>query len=371
MDRRTSQIFVLDLSGYTNATFLNDSTVLFYRGNGHIHRNLTNISMNLRTRKRNAAVLHAEQESAFVTVSIQDGFLFMELQSPGQGGDGGQRVSTVSVSSRRTLSDGRWHSVHLFMAAPWAHTSRWTLVLDDEVDEASTSGSPGGNLDFLRQGVDIFLGGLAPDAGWSLAGCLGTVELGGIALPYFSSSDVNFPRLQEEQFTQASLTPPLLGCSGGPVCRPNPCLNGGECHDFFNSYNCSCADGWAGRHCSFFTDTCASAPCVHGNCSVSGPTYECTCDFGYGGVDCEQEVDMCENHLCAHGGTCLHGPDRYACLCPENYTGPLCKYVTAAQRTRPPGRWGKDSDEGHTKVHVDFFGHLKHRTIETTQTRDR
>ncbi|XP_029939115.1 protein crumbs homolog 1 isoform X2 [Salarias fasciatus] len=316
---------------YTNATFLNENTVMSYRGNGFISRNLTNISLNLRTRKRNAAILHAEKGSAFITVSVQDGLLFMELQSTPTdhsevGGEDGRvrSVSTVSLSSRRTVSDGEWHNVHLFMAAPWAQTSRWTLVLDEEVEEATTSRSQGGNLDFLRQEVDIFLGGLAPDAGWSLAGCLGTVELGGIALPYFTSSDVNLPRLQEETFVRMSLHPPLVGCSGASVCEPNPCLNGGECQDLFNTYNCSCTEGWAGRHCNFFRDTCASNPCVHGNCSINGLTYECACDFGYAGVDCEEEVDVCENHLCAHGGTCLHGPDRYACLCAENYTGPLC-----------------------------------------------
>lgn len=253
----------------------------------------------------------------------------MELQSTprvdGEETGGEEEMSTVSLSSQRSVSDGEWHSVHLFMAAPWAHSSRWTLVLDEDIDEASTSTHQGGNLDFLKQGVDIFLGGLAPDTGWSLTGCLSTVELGGIALPYFSSSDVNFPRLQEEQFIQTSQHPSLLGCSGAPVCQQNPCQNGGECQDLFNSYNCSCAEGWAGRRCNFFTDTCASNPCVHGNCSVNGLTYECTCEFGYAGVNCEEEVDMCNNHLCAHGGTCLHGPDRYACLCPENYTGTFCK----------------------------------------------
>ena len=300
--------------------------MLSFRGNGQITRNLTNLSLNLRTRRRNTAVLHAEKGSAFITVSVQDGFLFMELQSATTvGASEEEAVSTLSLSSQRSVSDGEWHSVQVFMATPWAHTSRWTLVLDEEIEAASTSRGRGGNMDFLKQGVDIFLGGLSPDSGWSLAGCLGTVELGGIALSYFSSSDVNFPRLQEEQFIGTSLHSPLLGCGGAPVCRPNPCLNGGECQDHFNTYNCSCAEGWAGRRCDFFTDTCATGPCVHGNCSVHGQTYECTCEFGYAGVDCEEEVDMCEEHLCAHGGTCLHGPDRYACLCPENYTGPLCK----------------------------------------------
>ncbi|KAK2835309.1 hypothetical protein Q5P01_015793 [Channa striata] len=313
---------------YANATFLNDSTVLSYRGNGHISRNLTVVSLNLRTRKRNAAVLHAEKGSAFVTLSVQDGFLFVELQSPisddSEEDERRDAVSTVSLSSWRTVSDGEWHNVHVFMATPWAETSQWTLVLDEDVEEARTSRSHGGNLDFLRDGVDILLGGLAPDAGWSFVGCLSTVELGGIALPYFSSSDVNLPRLQDERFIQTSRRPPLLGCGGAPMCEPNPCMNGGECHDLFNTYNCTCAEGWAGRRCDFNINTCASDPCVHGNCSVNGLSYACACEVGYAGVDCEEEVDMCENHLCAHGGTCLHGPDRYSCLCPENYTGPLC-----------------------------------------------
>lgn len=321
------QIFSSDLPGYSNATFLNDSTVLSYRGNGHVSHNLTSLSLNVRTRKRNAAILHAEEGSTFITVSVQDGFLFMELQSTygNDTGEGREVGSTVILRSRSTISDGEWHSAHFFMTLPWARTSRWTLVLDDEIEEASTSTSQGGNLDFLRQGVDIFLGGLAPDMGWSLAGCLGTVELGGIALSYFSSSEVNLPRLQEEQFIQTSPHAPLIGCSGASVCEPNPCLNGGGCQDLFNKYNCSCAQGWAGRRCDFLLDTCALNPCVHGNCSGNGLTYECACELGYAGVNCEEEVDMCDNHLCAHGGTCLHGPDRYACLCPENYTGPLCK----------------------------------------------
>ncbi|XP_056893296.1 protein crumbs homolog 1 isoform X5 [Takifugu flavidus] len=310
---------------YANATFLNDSTVLTYRGNGQISRNLTSLSLNLRTRKRNVAVLHAESGSAFITLSVQDGFLFLELQSTTEEGrDEAGAVSTISLSSRSGVSDGEWHSVQLFMVTPWAPTSRWTLVLDEKIEEASVSRTKGGNLDFLREEVDIFLGGLAPDAGWSLSGCLSTVELGGIALPYLGPSEVNLTRSQEEQFVQTSPRPPLLGCSGAPVCDSNPCLNGAECRDLFNAFDCSCVDGWSGRRCDFFTDTCASGPCVHGNCSVRGLTYECACDFGFAGVDCNEKVDVCETHRCANGGTCLHGPDRYACLCPENFTGPLC-----------------------------------------------
>lgn len=311
---------------YANATFLNDSTVLTYRGSTHIQRNITNLSLNMRTRKRNAAILHAENGSSFITLSVQEGYLFLELQSTSADkmADKNQEVATVSLSSQRLVSDSEWHNVHLFMSAPWAESSRWTLVLDGEIEEASTSKTQGGNLDFLKQGVDIFLGGLAPDSGWSLAGCLSTVELGGIALPYFTPSDVNLPRLQQDQFVLTSLNAPLLGCFGASVCEPNPCLNGGQCQDLFNWFNCTCVGGWAGRRCDLYVDTCASNPCLHGNCSVQGLSYECSCEWGYVGVDCEEEVDMCENHLCANGGTCLRGPHTYSCLCPNNYTGPFC-----------------------------------------------
>ncbi|MED6278636.1 hypothetical protein CHARACLAT_025961, partial [Characodon lateralis] len=319
---------------YSNATFLNNNTVIAYRGNGHIFRNITNVSLTLRTRKRNAAILHAEKGSSFITLSVQDGVLFLELQSSSGGLSGlededkevikEEVMSSVSLSSKKSIIDGEWHTVHLFMVAPWAQSSRWSLVLDDEIEEASISRSQGSNLNFLREGVDIYLGGLAPNTGWSLVGCLGTVELGGIALPYFRSSEVNLPRLQKEQFVQTSSEPALPGCSGAPMCEPSPCLNNGQCQDLFNTYNCTCAEGWAGRRCNVLIDTCASRPCVHGNCTVNGFTYECTCEFGYTGVDCEEEVDVCENHMCANGATCLHGPEKYACLCAENYTGSLC-----------------------------------------------
>ncbi|KAM6962533.1 LOW QUALITY PROTEIN: protein crumbs homolog 1 [Aplochiton taeniatus] len=301
----------------SNATFLEGSSVLAFRGNGFISRVLGSLSLSLRTRKRHAAILHAEKGPEFVTLSVQDGLLFLELQS-------GQGSSPVSLASRRNVSDGEWHSAHLFMATPWVPTSQWTLVLDEETEEASTSEAEGGNLDFLREGVDILLGGLGLEAGWNLAGCLGTVEVGGVALPYFNATEVNLPRVQQEQFVRHSPSPPLSGCRGSSVCEPDPCRNGGECLDLFNMFNCSCVEGWAGRHCDFFTDTCAADPCVHGNCSVNGRTYECACEFGYAGADCEEEVDVCERHMCANGATCLHGIDKYACLCAENYTGPYC-----------------------------------------------
>ncbi|KAG7248001.1 hypothetical protein CRUP_010163, partial [Coryphaenoides rupestris] len=326
---------------YGNVSILNDSSVLRYQGNGHISRDITSLSLSLRTRTRHAVLLHAERGSAFITVSLQDGLLCVELQSHVGGEQEEQKeeeeeeeeLSAVSLKSRRLVSDGEWHSVELFMTAPWTQRPRWSLVLDGDTDQASTSaasGAGGGSsLNFLRRDVDIFLGGLAPGTGWGLVGCLGPVELGGVTLPYFPvapSPPAAQQQEEEEGFVRTSGAPPRAGCTGAAVCQPNPCLNGGLCRDLFNLHRCGCPRGWAGRYCGVSnTDACASGPCVHGNCSVGGLGYECACDFGYAGATCEAEADVCEGHLCAHGATCLQGPDRYACLCAENYTGPLCK----------------------------------------------
>ncbi|XP_030228106.1 protein crumbs homolog 1 [Gadus morhua] len=325
----------------SNVTLLNDSSVLSYRGRGLLSRDVASLTLSLRTRRRHAALLHAERGSAFITLSLQDGRLCMELQSHEEEKE---ELSTVSLTSRRLVSDGEWHSVHLFMAAPWARRSRWTLVLDEDLEGASTSAAPGGgNLNFLRRGVDIFLGGLGPGVGWGLVGCLGPVELGGVALPYFGPAQLGVPRPQAERFELTSAPPARGGCGGGAVCEPDPCLNGGRCRDLFDLHRCECPEGWAGRRCGALVDTCASGPCLHGNCSVAGPGYACACHVGFAGPDCGEEADVCEGHLCGHGATCLHGPGRYACLCAENYTGPLCNerveeipWYIAVRNIRPP-----------------------------------
>ncbi|KAI1891510.1 hypothetical protein AGOR_G00144550 [Albula goreensis] len=300
----------------SNATFSEDSSVLSYKSNGKIFRNLTDISFSIRTRKRNAAIIHAEKGPEFVTVSVQDSHLFLELLSR-------EDSATLSLRSRGPISDGVWHSVVLSMASPRSHSSLWSVRVDNE-EEPATSTAPAGNLDFLKGGMEILLGGMGPDAVWNLGGCLSTVKVSGIALPYYAQSEVSLPRPQEEQFVKTPAKAVVNGCSGASVCSPSPCLNGGVCEDHFNLFTCSCPSGWVGKHCEINTDTCASNPCIHGNCSVRALAYECMCEAGYIGSNCEKEADMCEDHKCANGATCLHGINRYSCLCHENYTGPYC-----------------------------------------------
>nr|XP_023650447.1 protein crumbs homolog 1 [Paramormyrops kingsleyae] len=300
----------------SNATFQDGSSLMVYRTNGKIIRNLTNVSFSIRTRKYNVTILHAVKEPDIFTVFVQDSFLFLELRS-------GNSSFTLSLKSQRVISDGEWHSVELSMVTPSSPTSQWSMVID-KGSHSTISGDSAGNLDFLKDRADVLLGGSVPDAAGNLVGCLSTVEIGGIVLPYYGDSELNHPRFQEEQFIKTTTEPVSSGCTGKSVCEATPCVNGGICEDLFNLSACTCSPGWTGKHCEVNTDWCLSSPCVHGNCSTLTLGYECVCEAGYTGVNCEGELDFCEGNKCAHGATCLHRVQKYSCLCPDGYYGPYC-----------------------------------------------
>ncbi|XP_077066798.1 protein crumbs homolog 1-like isoform X1 [Siphateles boraxobius] len=300
-----------------NVSLRSDSHIITYRGNGKIKRYLSSISIHFRTRQQNATLLHAERDAQFITISIQDGHVVLELL-------GEEQSPYVYIHSLDLVSDGQWHRADFSMDNPALQSSRWRLVLDEHWEKPSISITASEDLDFLREDVDIILGGLGPNSEGNFAGCFGVVEIGGLALPYYSDMEMNLPRPQEEHFLRTSATP-YFGCWGSNVCEPDPCQNGGVCEDLFDLFKCHCPSDWDGQLCELTLDTCASNPCVHGACRGVSAGYECLCDVGYTGRLCEMVVDVCAHHKCSNGGTCLRGLKRYACLCPRNTTGPFCR----------------------------------------------
>ncbi|KAM6946228.1 delta and Notch-like epidermal growth factor-related receptor [Aplochiton taeniatus] len=84
-------------------------------------------------------------------------------------------------------------------------------------------------------------------------------------------------------------------------CEGRPCLNGGSCFAQLSklegiketwAYTCACTTGFTGHNCEFFTDPCASSPCLHGNCSHSSEVeaYVCECSEGFKGEMCDQTI---------------------------------------------------------------------------------
>ncbi|CAK6952216.1 protein crumbs homolog 1-like [Scomber scombrus] len=299
----------------SNVTFRAESDVLLYQSNGKIKRSLTSVSLSFRTRQFAATILHAQEGSAYLTISLQDSHVVLELQASVD-----KDPLKMTVQSQDSVSDGEWHTVELSMDN---QTSRWFMAVDESKEELSKITA--GDLDFLRDGVDIFLGGMSLDAGVSLSGCLGPVEIGGLLLPFHLDTELNLPRPQEEQFARININAALrYGCWGDSVCEPNPCQNEGACDDLFDLHHCMCPSEWKGPLCQDPSDSCYSSPCIYGGCVNLSEGYMCVCEQGYTGEQCEKEVDLCENSNCSSGATCLKGFQSYSCLCPLNLTGQYC-----------------------------------------------
>lgn len=311
-------LFFSSSLGLSNVTFRPESSILHYRSNGKIKRHLASVTLSIRTRQSAGIILHAQKDSDFLTVSLLNSYLVLEHQV-------GKDFSKVTIQSQDVIGDGEWHFAELSLENQTS-ASRWIMAVDGGKEEISMSKAAVGDLQFLREGADIFLGGLSPDAGANLSGCLGAVEIGGLLLPFHLDTELNLPRPQEEQFVRINNNAaPQHGCWGASVCAPNPCQNEGTCEDLFDLHQCTCPSEWTGPLCQDSTDSCTSSPCVYGNCTNLPEGFKCVCSPGFSGEQCEAEVNMCENNKCSHGATCLKGFLSYACLCPQNLTGQYCE----------------------------------------------
>ncbi|KFV78688.1 Protein crumbs 1, partial [Struthio camelus australis] len=301
-----------------NAVFSGRSSAIFYRSNGKISRDLTNIVFGFRTRDTDVILLYAEKEPECVTISIQNSRLLFQLQS-------GNSFYKLTLASSRPVSDGKWHQVTVSMIEPQSQASRWHIDIDNKSDTA-TSTTVTGSLNFLREEIDIYVADKAFDNLDGLQGCMSTIEIGGIYLSYFENADVHTKKPQDEQFLKISANPAVTGCLQLDACSSDPCMHDGICEDFYTSYRCICPKGWTGAHCESNIDECFSNPCIHGNCTDRIASYECSCEPGFTGVNCEEDIDNCRGHQCANGATCIDGINGYSCLCAGNFTGKFCRY---------------------------------------------
>ncbi|XP_017275817.1 protein crumbs homolog 1 [Kryptolebias marmoratus] len=301
----------------SNVTFRLESSVLQYRSNRKIEHSLAGVSLSFRTRQSAATLLHAQKETDYLTVSLLNSHLVMELRA-----GAGMDSPKVTAQSLGPLSNGEWHTVEIGRET---RASRWIIDVDGGKENISVSETAVEDFNFVRDGADIFLGGLSQESGVDLSGCLGRVEIGGLLLPFYLDTELNLPRPQEEQFVRINGNAALrYGCWGASVCTPNPCQNEGTCEDLFDLHQCKCSPEWTGSLCQEPTDSCDSSPCVHGSCINLPEGFRCECEPGFTGEQCEVQVDLCENSSCSYGATCLKSVQSYTCLCPRNVTGHYC-----------------------------------------------
>lgn len=88
-------------------------------------------------------------------------------------------------------------------------------------------------------------------------------------------------------------------------CNSNPCLQGQECIDGVNDYQCTCGS------------------CVFGLCVLETDGVNCRCFPGFAGTNCTQNINECKDNPCVHGD-CVDFINGYGCTCYENYEGRTC-----------------------------------------------
>ncbi|KAM8930636.1 protein crumbs homolog 1 [Pelodytes ibericus] len=304
-----------------SAVFRGTSHRVTYKSNGKIVRHLTNLTLGFRTGCSESVLLHAEREPESITFALQDSRPVFHLRS-------GNGLSAVTLSGKLTVSDNQWHNVTLSMTEPEFQSSTWQMEIDGKTGTI-TSSLATGNLNFLKEDTDIYLGVHRDDLMRNFTGCLGTVVIGGIHLPYIDDADYPIAKPQVEQFVKISQGSITIGCLPYNPCASHLCMHGGSCQDFFTYPVCTCPRGSSGTFCELDNNECLSNPCLHGTCTNGAAGYMCECQAGYTGANCD--INICKGHLCPNGATCIEGPDGNACICPVNVTGQFCSLFSSSE----------------------------------------
>ncbi|CAL4154580.1 unnamed protein product, partial [Meganyctiphanes norvegica] len=264
----------------------------------------------------------------------------------------GTQERTAYFNSNLTLN-GDWHLLQLLIdesgiqvfldSVPLLGTDissivdlKYLVLSGDNNNGEVSIGSAGGfsslnlvNPGFLSSGNSL-TAGEAQSVPSVYRGCLGSIRIQNILLPYFSQLDLinntaanQFLR-QDELFTE-------LGCT---VCYEHECQNDGYCANPADVYSCSCYEGFTGSRCEVNIDECIGNECQNGATCVDGINqYTCACLPGYEGTFCEEDIDECLNNPCQNGATCYNEIAKFVCECTEEFIGETCSELKAKNCT--------------------------------------
>ncbi|TRY63548.1 hypothetical protein TCAL_08301 [Tigriopus californicus] len=164
-------------------------------------------------------------------------------------------------------------------------------------------------------------------------GCVGEVRVAGLLLPFYTDVEIKNVTTKR-RFTVESSESIHEDCQ---LCYQDECMNGGDCTDPSEIFECSCPRGFEDPWCSTNIDECTESRCINGICIDGVANYTCNCTPGWTGWLCDVDFDECVAAPCQNGGICTQTilPGNYTCECSDKYIGKDCeelKIKTCDQR---------------------------------------
>ncbi|XP_005112951.2 protein crumbs [Aplysia californica] len=318
----------------STASFTSDSSLVTYTYNPSGATPTSVLTFDFRTRGLYGLIFLLRYNDYFFKVRVAGGRLEVNYKLTAD------FSQTVTLRKHETQDDGRWYSAKLEVNND-TDTVRLQVFRDgrllDETPPALVDTTNTNFDEMLRKG-EIVLGNTdltQYSYGWEAGfkGCLTQVRIGGVLLPFFSDDTFANNSRIEDKFLAERVESVVHHCQGKDVCSTSQCVNGGQCQDLWNQYECRCPAGLSGLLCEENADNCAPDRCSNGGRCVDGlASYTCDCPKGFTGTRCENDIDLCNasgpgggGSLCENNSSCQDRGYDFVCDCGgAAFTGVFC-----------------------------------------------
>uniref|UniRef100_A0A336MVD4 CSON001872 protein n=1 Tax=Culicoides sonorensis TaxID=179676 RepID=A0A336MVD4_CULSO len=213
-------------------------------------RHRLNIRLKFATIQDNGLLLYNgrfNDKHDFIALEIINGHLLFSFSL-------GDKIQTVSVTQKKKISDGNWHSVQV------EYFNRTATVIVDNCDTALALPGYADCANQTRLMLDRKCASLTETCHRFLD-LTGPLQIGGLpripahfqiqSQDYVGCiSDLQIDQKLVDLNTYVADNGTIAGCpQKNSACDSDPCYNGGSCIEGFGVYRCECPEGFSGNSC--------------------------------------------------------------------------------------------------------------------------